>query len=325
MRVTHGPTMGGAWVLTAVLVTTACSTPASHPRSPGLEHQLQELALVAERDSLQLEVAATGKLLTDIEGELSHALPVPPATGVAESPVLEITKDRRTFTLDRVREVAARLRSTEARLATSERRVRKLTQSVDTLTEGLAATRITAAQLAEEVGSQRLTIDGLTAQVETLLSANLDLADSVYHLTERRNTAYYVVGSRKELIQRGILKAAEGRGHTALAIDRTDDTVSHLYDPLHPAVLNLVAHIIRACNKAGKPIALCGEMAGDVQLTRLLLGLGLRQLSMHPAYLLEVKQQVLKSKLHDIAPLAARILRAEDPDRVRAMLARLNA
>ena len=212
MRVTHGPTMGGAWVLTAVLVTTACSTPESHPRSPGLEHQLQELALVAERDSLQLEVAATGKLLTDIEGELSHALPVPPATGVAESPVLEITKDRRTFTLDRVREVAARLRSTEARLATSERRVRKLTQSVDTLTEGLAATRITAVQLAEEVGSQRLTIDGLTAQVETLLSANLDLADSVYHLTDRRNTAYFVVGSRKELIQRGILVEDGHRG-----------------------------------------------------------------------------------------------------------------
>ena len=110
-----------------------------------------------------------------------------------------------------------------------------------------------------------------------------------------------------------------------LAIDRTDDTVSHLYDPLHPAVLNLVANVIKACNKAGKPIALCGEMAGDVQLTRLLLGFGLRQLSMHPAYLLEVKQQVLKSKLQDIMPLAARILRAEEPERVRALLARLNA
>src|SRR4029077_12696763 len=91
-----------------------------------------------------------------------------------------------------------------------------------------------------------------------------------------------------------------------LAIDRTDDTVAHLYDPLHPAVLSLVANVIKACNRAGKPIALCGEMAGDVQLTRLLLGFGLRQLSMHPAYLLEVKQQVLKSKLQDIMPLAAR-------------------
>jgi phosphotransferase system enzyme I (PtsI) len=109
-----------------------------------------------------------------------------------------------------------------------------------------------------------------------------------------------------------------------LAIDRTDDTVSHLYDPLHPAVLNLVAHIIKTCNKAGKPIALCGEMAGDVQLTRLLLGFGLRQLSMHPARLLEVKQCVLKSKLRDIVPQVSRMLRAEDPDRLRAMLVRLN-
>ncbi len=110
-----------------------------------------------------------------------------------------------------------------------------------------------------------------------------------------------------------------------LAIDRTDDTVSHLFDPLHPAVLNLLTHVIKACNKAGKPIALCGEMAGDVQFTRLLLGFGLRQLSMHPACLLEVKQQVLRSKLRDIAPLAARMLRAEDPDKARALLARLNA
>jgi phosphotransferase system enzyme I (PtsI) len=109
-----------------------------------------------------------------------------------------------------------------------------------------------------------------------------------------------------------------------LAIDRTDDTVSHLYDPLHPAVLNLVAHIIKSCNKAAKPIALCGEMAGDVQLTRLLLGFGLRQLSMHPARLLEVKQRVLKSKLRDIVPQVTRMLRADDPDRLRVMLARLN-
>ena len=212
MRTTHGPTLAGAWALTAVLVATACSTSDPRPRSPGLEHQLQELALVAERDSLQLEVAATGKLLTDIEGELARALPVAPATGVAESPVLEITKDRRSYTLDRVREVATRLKSTEARLVTSERRVRKLTQAVDTLTEGVAAARIVAAQLAEEIGSQRLTIDGLTARVEGLLIENLTLAESVDRLTDRQTTAYYVVGSRKELIQRGVLVEEGHRG-----------------------------------------------------------------------------------------------------------------
>lgn len=109
-----------------------------------------------------------------------------------------------------------------------------------------------------------------------------------------------------------------------LAIDRTDDTVSHLYDPLHPAVLALVAHIVKSCNKAARPIALCGEMAGDVQLTRLLLGFGLRQLSMHPARLLEVKQQVLKSRLRDIVPQVTKMLRTGDPDRLRTMLERLN-
>jgi phosphotransferase system enzyme I (PtsI) len=109
-----------------------------------------------------------------------------------------------------------------------------------------------------------------------------------------------------------------------LAIDRTDDTVSHLYDPLHPAVLRLIAGIIKTCNKARRPIALCGEMAGDVQLTRLLLGFGLRQFSMHPARLLEVKQQVLKSSMRDIVPLANRMLRAEEPVKLRAMLDKLN-
>lgn len=110
-----------------------------------------------------------------------------------------------------------------------------------------------------------------------------------------------------------------------LAIDRTDNAVSHLYDPLHPAVLNLVSHIIRSANKAGKPIALCGEMAGDVQLTRLLLGFGLRQFSMHPARLLEVKQQVLTSSLREIVPQVGKMLRADDPYRLRAMLEKLNS
>jgi phosphotransferase system enzyme I (PtsI) len=110
-----------------------------------------------------------------------------------------------------------------------------------------------------------------------------------------------------------------------LAIDRTDDTVSHLYDPLHPAVINLIAHVIKACNKAATPIALCGEMAGDVQLTRLLLGLGLRQFSMHPASLLEVKQQVLKTNLREIAPLTARMLHAVESDKLHTMLRKLNA
>jgi phosphotransferase system enzyme I (PtsI) len=110
-----------------------------------------------------------------------------------------------------------------------------------------------------------------------------------------------------------------------LAIDRTDDQVAHLYDPLHPAILQVLAQIIKTCEKAGKPIALCGEMAGEVPLTRLLLGFGLRQFSMHPAHLLEVKQRVLQTNLKDVTAFVQRMLRTDDPDRLHAMLDKLNA
>jgi len=110
-----------------------------------------------------------------------------------------------------------------------------------------------------------------------------------------------------------------------LAIDRTDDAVAHLYDPLHPAVLQLVAQTIRVANRAKTPVAVCGEMAGDLAMTRLLLGFGLRQFSMHPAQLLAIKQQVLRTRLEDVRTLAARVARAHDPDKARALLAKLNA
>ena len=101
--------------------------------------------------------------------------------------------------------------------------------------------------------------------------------------------------------------------------------MAHLYDPLHPAVLHLVAHIIRGAQKAGKPVAVCGEMAGDVKLTRVLLGFGLRQFSMHPAHLLTVKQQVLRSDLEEVTQLASRMLKTDDPDKLHALLERMNA
>ena len=110
-----------------------------------------------------------------------------------------------------------------------------------------------------------------------------------------------------------------------LAIDRTDEEVAHLYDPLHPAVLHLLAHVIVGANKAGVPVSVCGEMAGEPAYTRLLLGLGLRQFSMHPAQLLSVKQRVLTTSLPDIATLTQRILRANDPLKIRELLDKLNA
>ncbi|MEO5676869.1 MAG: phosphoenolpyruvate--protein phosphotransferase, partial [Usitatibacter sp.] len=110
-----------------------------------------------------------------------------------------------------------------------------------------------------------------------------------------------------------------------LAIDRADDRVAHLYDPLHPAVLNLIAGVIRTAQQHEKPVAVCGEMAGDVELTRMLLGFGLRNFSMHPAHLLTVKQRVLTTSLPDIAPIVARILRTDEPDKMVALIEKLNA
>ena len=110
-----------------------------------------------------------------------------------------------------------------------------------------------------------------------------------------------------------------------LAIDRTDDEVSSLYDPLHPAVLYLIAHTIRAANKAGLPVAVCGEMAGEASMTRLLLGMGLKQFSMHPAQLLNVKQKILQSSLAECEEAVKRMLRTEEPEKLREQLAALNA
>jgi len=108
-----------------------------------------------------------------------------------------------------------------------------------------------------------------------------------------------------------------------LAIDRTDESVSHLYDPLHPAVLQLLAQVIQAARKADMPVAICGELAGDPQMTRLLLGMGLRQFSMHPTQLLEVKQQIVMADTGQLAAKVARILRLDDPERIREQVEKL--
>jgi phosphotransferase system enzyme I (PtsI) len=98
-----------------------------------------------------------------------------------------------------------------------------------------------------------------------------------------------------------------------LAIDRADESVAHLYDPLHPAVLRLIADTIRAGQQQGKSVSVCGEMAGDPQLTRLLLGMGLRSFSMHPTQILAVKQEVLRADAGKLVAWAQDVIQAEDP------------
>ena len=108
-----------------------------------------------------------------------------------------------------------------------------------------------------------------------------------------------------------------------LAIDRVDHEVAHLYNPLHPAVLQLLAMTISAGAKANVPVAVCGEIAGDIKLTRLLLGLGLREFSMHPAQLLSVKQEILNSDIALLEPHAKRVLRNYEPAAIAEAVERL--
>ena len=98
-----------------------------------------------------------------------------------------------------------------------------------------------------------------------------------------------------------------------LAIDRADESVAHLYDQLHPAVLRLVADTIAAGARAGKAVSVCGEMAGDTSVTRLLLGLGLRSFSMHPSQVLAVKQEILRADAGKLQAWAQAVLDSDEP------------
>lgn len=108
-----------------------------------------------------------------------------------------------------------------------------------------------------------------------------------------------------------------------LAIDRTDDAVAHLYNPLHPSVLKLISMTIKAGAKLGKSVAVCGEMAGDAKLTTLLLGMGLRQLSMHPSNVLSVKQQVLRSQMPKLMGNARKVLNLSDIEKIEPLVGKL--
>ena len=109
-----------------------------------------------------------------------------------------------------------------------------------------------------------------------------------------------------------------------LAIDRTDDAVAHLYNPLHPSVLKLLSMTIKAAEKLGKSVSVCGEMAGDAKFTKLLIGMGLRQLSMHPSHVLNVKQQILHSQLSLLNSNARKILALTDFDKIEPMVTKFN-
>jgi phosphoenolpyruvate-protein phosphotransferase (PTS system enzyme I) len=109
-----------------------------------------------------------------------------------------------------------------------------------------------------------------------------------------------------------------------IAIDRVNDEVSYLYDPLHPAVLRLIRRIIEAGEEANKPVAMCGEMAGDPRYVRLLLGLGLREFSVHPAVLLEIKRIINSSRIDRLEPLALQALQSSSRAEIHALVEQID-
>lgn len=110
-----------------------------------------------------------------------------------------------------------------------------------------------------------------------------------------------------------------------LAIDRADHAVAHLYDPLNPAVLNLIASVIRQAQKANVPIAVCGEMAGDPALTKLLLAMGLTDFSMHFSQLLLVKREILQADTQKLKKHIDELLASFDPVEQSEILNRLDS
>jgi phosphoenolpyruvate-protein phosphotransferase (PTS system enzyme I) len=110
-----------------------------------------------------------------------------------------------------------------------------------------------------------------------------------------------------------------------LAIDRGDEQVAYLYDPLHPAVLRLIQFTIEAANRARIPISVCGEMAGDPRFTALLIGLGLRELSMAPANIPRVKQRIRSLELVAASRRARAVMDQWDSGRITALVDDFNA
>lgn len=110
-----------------------------------------------------------------------------------------------------------------------------------------------------------------------------------------------------------------------LAIDRTDDAVAHLYNPLHPAVLKLIQMTIHAAEKYNIGLSICGEMAGDIKLTRLLIGMGMRQLSMHPSNILSVKQQILHSQITRLSKQVKKLLHLREIEKIELQVMELHA
>jgi len=163
-----------------------------------------------------------------------------------------------------------------------------------------------------EVAKQSLQYSGLPFDAEIEVGAMIEVPAAAISAHDFAQAVDFLSIGTNDLIQ------------YTLAMDRIDDEVNYLYDPLHPAVLTLINHVIEAGKSAKIPISMCGEMAGDPRYVRLLLSLGLRTFSMPPNSILEVKQVINNSHLSNLKESAQAILHCSEPLQQAALLQQLN-
>lgn len=215
-----------AWTwmpLALVAAAVACE-----PRiDPEVQAQLAALDTVAaQRDSLFNEVADNARLLNEITVELERVKDLPAYDSTtAESPVAA----RRAALLHKVQQVTVKLAETERRLATSRAQLQRTRQEADTLKGRVVALEQMVAGFEEMVASQRTTIESLTERVTVLETENLALRDTVVELATRQSTAYYIVGTKDELLERGII-VKEGGARVLFIFGRTGETLQPARD-----------------------------------------------------------------------------------------------
>ncbi|MFM9917059.1 MAG: phosphoenolpyruvate--protein phosphotransferase [Rhizobacter sp.] len=161
------------------------------------------------------------------------------------------------------------------------------------------------------VGEAMQTLDAIARAKQQLADAGKSFVDVEVGAMIEVPAAALVMSSLLKLFDFVSLGTNDLIQYT-LAIDRGDESVAHLYDPWHPAVLKLIEGVIRQARAAGKQVSVCGEMAGDTAFTEVLLAMGLRSFSMHPSQIASVKQVVLRSNTRRLAPLVAEAFRSDD-------------
>jgi len=191
----------GAWLSIALIVALSCK----QGPSPETQARIDSLSQAsAQKDGLVEEIAGNTRFVSEISAELAKAAVPPKKLKVSSESPLRASRDT---LIQKIRYITARVREIEPKLQDSERRISELTSISDSLRNALAATM---QNLQGVIDSQKEQIAALTEQVETLTAENVALKDTIENMSTEANTVYYVVGTKDELEQKGIVKEEGG-------------------------------------------------------------------------------------------------------------------